>query len=550
VTEISDIAHLVFRLCFRDPKTFGGILIKTSAGPHLATLRDSLRIAGHNPQRLHPTISMPELVGGIDPITSLAEGRLCYQQGMLDRSEIITCVMSERLPKDVAAVIAGAMDDRALSPLILIDESTQQEQGPPDVLTNRIAFCLDLTNVRSVDFAPAIPNTEHPTQTLPYLSEDQISTLIKAALQMGIVDLRPVLMAQRAAQHLAAFDASSSIRQQDLDRAAALVFGHRAQYFEPPEEQAQPPAEDPSQSRNDDASSSTNTPLPQDLMIDAVKAILPSDVLAKLSSKTIASSPTKGMGFGSRQKSNLRGRPKPARPGRPQGQERIDLLASLRSAAPWQKSRRAHRDKKDGIVIYPNDLHIQRFDNRSERVLIFAVDASGSAAMNRMGEAKGAVELMLAQAYAKRDFVALIGFRDVRADVLLHPTRSLVQTKKNLAGLAAGGGTPLALGIDTAVRLATAARSAGKAASIAVLTDGKGNINLNGDADRQSAMEDAYSVARRAHSLNIPTLFIDCGRRTNPDLIKLADEMTGRYISLPRANAHGLSEIVQAHFDQ
>lgn len=550
MTEMSDIAHLVFRLCFRDPKAFGGVWIKTSAGPHMETLRDGLRTAGHNLQRLHPSISIPELVGGIDPITSLAEGRLCYQLGMLERPEIITCVMSERMPKDVGALIAGAMDDRVLAPLILFDESTRQEQGPPDVLTNRIAFCLDLTNVRSVDFAPDIPKAEQPTHTLPCLSDDHISALITAALQMGIFDLRPVLMAQRAAQHLAAFDASPSIRQQDLDRAAALVFGHRAQYFETPEEQPKPPAQDQSQSRNDDTSSAADTPLPQDLMIDAVKAMLPPDVLAKLTSKTAASSPTKGMGFGLRQKSNLRGRPKPARPGRPQGQQRIDLLASLRSAAPWQKSRRAHCGKKDGIVIYPNDLHIQRFDNRSERVLIFAVDASGSAAMNRMGEAKGAVELMLAQAYAKRDFVALIGFRDIRADVLLPPTRSLVQTKKNLAGLAAGGGTPLALGIDTAVRLATAARSAGKAPSIAVLTDGKGNINLNGDAGRQSAMEDAYTVARRAHSLNIPTLFIDCGRRTNPDLIKLADEMTGQYISLPRANAYGLSEIVQAHLDQ
>lgn len=516
----------------------------------MTALRSGLRTAGHTVQRLHPSLSIPELVGGIDPITSLSEGRLVYQHGILDRPHVITSVMSERLPKDVAAIIAQTMDTRDLAPLILFDESTEIEQGPPDSLTNRIAFCIDLSEVRSAEFAPHVPPSGETVAELPCLSDDQLTALTTAALQMGIVDLRPVFMAQRAAQHLAAFEALQAVRQQDLDLAATLVFAHRAQHFDAPSEDTPQPTQDPSDAPENDAPKGNDTPLPQDLMIEAVKAALPPDVLAKLTAKTAASAPAKGMGFGLRQNSTLRGRPKPARLARPQGQERIDILASLRSAAPWQKTRRASHNKTHGIVIYPSDLHIQRFDNRSERVLIFAVDASGSAAMNRMGEAKGAVELMLAQAYAKRDFVALIGFRDSRADVLLPPTRSLVQTKKNLASLSAGGGTPLALGMDAAIRLATKARLAGKTPCIAFLTDGKGNINLNGDPGRPSAMEDAHNVALGARDLNIPTLFIDCGRRANPELVRLSDAMTGRYISLPRANAHGLSEIAQAHLDQ
>ena len=148
------------------------------------------------------------------------------------------------------------------------------------------------------------------------------------------------------------------------------------------------------------------------------------------------------------------------------------------------------------IVIFPSDLHIQRFQNRSERVVIFSVDASGSAAMNRLGEAKGAVELMLAQAYSKRDYVALIGFRDGRADILLPPTRSLVQAKKNLAALAAGGGTPLAMGMNSALNLATLVRRSGKLPSMAFLTDGKGNIDLEGQPGRQKAMSDASTHCR------------------------------------------------------
>jgi len=313
----------------------------------------------------------------------------------------------------------------------------------------------------------------------------------------------------------------------------------------PPEEnKAQDTASDPENSATQDA------PLPQDMLIDAIKAHLPPDLLASLMSRPAKAITSTGMGFGLRQKSNQRGRPKPPRLGRPSGQDRIDVLTSVRCAAPWQPLRRRHAPTRSGVIIYPSDLHVQRFENRTERLVIFVVDASGSAAMNRMGEAKGAVELMLAHAYTKRDYVSLIGFRDTRADVLLPPTRSLVQTKKNLAALAAGGGTPLALGIDAALALAITARRSGKAASIAVLTDGKGNIDLNGNAGRQNAMQDATLVARKALGLHIPTLFIDCGRRANPELATLADTMQGKYINLPRANAQGIFDSAQAHLHQ
>ena len=179
--------------------------------------------------------------------------------------------------------------------------------------------------------------------------------------------------------------------------------------------------------------------------------------------------------------------------------------------------------------------------------MIFVVDASGSAALSRLGEAKGAVELMLAQAYSKRDFVALIGFRDSTADVLLPPTRSLVQTKRKLGTLAAGGGTPLATGLETALKLALRVRQSGKLPTLAFLTDGKGNIDLAGTAGRDQAMKDAQSIARQARHLAIPSIFIDSGRRSNPKLVELAKDWDGTYLCLPRPDAQGLSDIAQSH---
>jgi magnesium chelatase subunit D len=169
--------------------------------------------------------------------------------------------------------------------------------------------------------------------------------------------------------------------------------------------------------------------------------------------------------------------------------------------------------------------------------------------MNRLGEAKGAVELMLAQAYSKRDHVALIGFRDGRADILLPPTRSLVQAKKNLAALAAGGGTPLAMGMNSALNLAALIRRSGKLPSMAFLTDGKGNIDLEGQPGRQKAMSDAAHIAEMGRTLNIPSIFIDCGRRGNPELAHIADKMGGQYLCLPRANAQAISALAQSHLE-
>jgi len=78
--------------------------------------------------------------------------------------------------------------------------------------------------------------------------------------------------------------------------------------------------------------------------------------------------------------------------------------------------------------------------------------------MSRLAEAKGAVELLLSEAYSRRDHVSLISFRGDTAEILLPPTRSLVQTKKRLAALPGGGGTPLASGLVEALKMAHQAR--------------------------------------------------------------------------------------------
>ena len=105
------------------------------------------------------------------------------------------------------------------------------------------------------------------------------------------------------------------------------------------------------------------------------------------------------------------------------------------------------------IEFRTSDIQIKKFRDSKNRVIIFTVDASGSLAVGSLAEAKRAIELRLATAYSSRDVVALISFRGDNADTLLTPTRSLSKTKRVLGSLPGGGGTPLASGLMSTLKL-------------------------------------------------------------------------------------------------
>jgi len=181
------------------------------------------------------------------------------------------------------------------------------------------------------------------------------------------------------------------------------------------------------------------------------------------------------------------------------------------------------------------------------------VAASGSAALARLAAAKGAIELLLelllGEAYARRDHVALVAFRGDGADVLLPPTRSLVQTKRRLEQLPGGGGTPLASGLKAALELAGLAQGKGMTPSIALLTDGRANVDLSGVANRAQAAEDSRLMARAIRAKGLSGLVIDTGLRPTRGLDELARDMGVPYLPLPRADARSVSSAVDAALD-
>jgi magnesium chelatase subunit D len=189
---------------------------------------------------------------------------------------------------------------------------------------------------------------------------------------------------------------------------------------------------------------------------------------------------------------------------------------------------------------------VARLQQRTETTTIFAVDASGSSALHRLAEAKGAVELLLADCYVRRDRVAVIAFRERGADVLLPPTRSLVRAKRSLAGLPGGGGTPLASGLDAATALVEAVRRRGATATLVVLTDGRANVARDGTGGRTLAEAQALESARRLRALDVPAVLVDTSPQPRPAAREIAVAMAARYVPMPHADARRMAGAVRA----
>lgn len=109
-------------------------------------------------------------------------------------------------------------------------------------------------------------------------------------------------------------------------------------------------------------------------------------------------------------------------------------------------------------------------------LLCLVVDASGSmGARRRLARVKGALLGLLRDAYARRDRVAIVCFRDGGAQLLVRPGAPLERAAAAVRELPTGGRTPLAAGLDAAAELVRreAAREPERRAIAVVLTDGR-----------------------------------------------------------------------------
>ncbi len=303
------------------------------------------------------------------------------------------------------------------------------------------------------------------------LPERELDRIVRACAQIGVDGMRGDVVTARTARVLAALDGADEVDAEHVRRAAHLALVHRRRRDplaggapadpgdidraledggdDEPEDPDEPPpgprgggAHAPERDEPGEPSERRDAPAPRD-RLDAPERPQP-----------IALAPL------------------PRRPGDAH-------TASI-------DSRAAAADESDIALVATlldrlatGDATARRANVRAARdeaLLCLVVDASGSmAARRRMARVKGALLELLREAYARRERVAIVAFRDARAHIVHEPGAPLEQAAAAIHALRTGGRTPLAAGLDVASELIRRERrrDPGGRARAVVLTDAR-----------------------------------------------------------------------------
>jgi magnesium chelatase subunit D len=556
-------AVLAAQLLVLDPFGLSGICLRGAPSARRDAWIDMLR--GLMPRdapfrRVPPVLDDEAIFGGLDLASSLLHRRPVMSRGLLEACDggAIVLAMAERVSRGVAARLSGALDGMsALSSsdtaghhrraphfmLVALDEGMFPEETMPAALRDRLAFHIDLDARASILPPPS-------TEEVPCRDDEALAALCGAALSFGILSLRAPVLALRAARAAAMLSGRSVMLRQDLDVAARLVLAPRALALpapdaaDLPQSAADPPQADGSAAeRVDDMADAQDL---EDRIVEAARAALPAQILAGMAAQASRAPGTLGRSGASRIDSR-RGAPMGSRPGRIGGGSRIALIDTMRAAAPWQRLRRPDPPVPGAprLALRRGDIRIKRFRQRRQTTTIFVVDASGSTALHRLAEAKGAVELLLSECYVRRDLAALIVVRGSGAELVLPPTASLTRAKRRLSGLPGGGGTPLAAGLDRALLVALQERRIGRTPSLVILTDARPNVARDGRGDRGRAEAESIEAGRALCRAGIAGVLIDTASRSRPFASELAAALGVRLVPLPFADAAGVGAAIR-----
>jgi magnesium chelatase subunit D len=577
-------AHTALQLLAVAPQ-LGGVVIGAPVGSGKSAVARAGRVLFG---ATTPFIELPlgsdeeALLGGIDIEATLRSGVRTARAGLLARADggLLYADAINLLPDAVVNVLLGALDTgrvhlerEGMSQLVrcrfqLIGTYDPAEGLPRRHLLDRIGLMVllpsladgaqrrhvlqqhltpDLAHWHELD-ALEVSLIQEAQQLLPDVvcSDAQQRQLIELAVRAGVQGQRVDLFASAAARAAAALDLRGSVSHDDLQCAAELVILPRAtrdmsQPDAPPPEPPPPPPPPPAAESADDQPSDTSPSEPEHVelaeeeVLAALDCALPLD-LADLPFRSIRRGRTGSRGA----VAGKRGRHIRSTPGNPR-RARIDIPATLRAAAPWQPLRAQGRARTRAVSLRVDDIRVKQYRSKAGVLFCFVVDASGSMALNRMRQAKGAVQHLLQQAYVHRDRVALLAFRGVSCEMLLPPSQSVELARRALDVLPTGGTTPLGSALLATIDVAAHARSRGIMQCVAIfLTDGRGNVAVQRESDVKSEIE---MLARAVAFAGVKAIVVDTQRSylSRGEGRVLAEWLQGAYIYLPQATGSDIA---------
>ena len=554
---VSTLTSAIVSLIKIDP-SLGSIHIKGKFSPvremYITTILKL--IAQKKPKKIYPSQSPSDFNSSINIVRTLTERKPVYEEDFFgDKSNIILLPMAEKIDKTLACFLKGKMESSEDTLFIALDES-ENDEFVHENISHNITFFVSLDDVRLGDLKNIKINLRKIRAARKNLDKivikkDILSHLIGCSDLLGISDSRVSYKALKTAKAICSLKEKSLVSREDINLAVSLVMIQKAKRIPEITDMDEQTQSKEAEEKNEENSSEQNNLekelINKQMLIETIKANLPRDLIEQIiKNKLQVRQSGESIGSGEKNKNFKFGRPLPSIRRKYSSDKKIDLISTLTKAIPWQKLRNNTLKKtKKGLVFYPDDITIKQFDQKSERVLIFIVDSSGSNAIGRLAEAKGAVEILLSDAYAKRDNVALISFGGDNAKTLLSPTRSLVAAKKKLSALPGGGGTPLASGLLEANKLALSAKNRNIKPILILLSDGKSNLGLKGEPNREIAMRDSLKIASIIQENGLTSIFIDTSKREQQVAKDLASNLNGKYFPLPKANSESISNTIK-----
>lgn len=582
-----------------------GVAIAAPAGTGKSSLARGLRAVLDDPAapfvEIPASVDTENLTGGLDLETTLRTGRAVMQPGVLARADGgIAYVDGLNLLADGAAnLLLSVLDDGVLrveregisqrvpARFALITTYDPAEGHPRQHLLDRLGLIVNVPGATTPDEREAVLRhnlladvanwdedlafmrglVQAAREQLPdvQITPEQVAQIATTAVAYGVEGQRVDLFAVRAACAAAAAQLRDAVLMEDIETAVRLVIFPRATRVPVPppdsQQQAPPPPEaqapeadappppdahppeppDEPQDNDDDAGAS---PSPDEMLrpeeiFEALAAQLPAE-LDGLPFRNLR----KGRAGSRGTTAGTRGRHIRSVPGDPK-RAPLDVVGTLRAAAPWQRLRGRGRGGNN-VNLKADDLRVKQYRTKAGALFCFAVDASGSMALHRMRQAKGAVNELLGQAYVNRDRIALIAFRGERAELLMPPTQSVELARRNLDVLPTGGGTPLASALLLALDVAAGARTRGILQTVLVLlTDGRGNVAYRPDADPQAELERLGAVIAES---TLQVIVVDTKRSylSRGEARQLAGWLGATYAYLPNADGGQIAAAAQS----
>lgn len=588
-----------------------GVVLAAGAGTGKSSLARGLRDLlgdGKTPfVEVPASIDVENLLGGLDLQATLHTGRVILRDGVLAKAhEGIAYVDGINLLTDATTnLLLSVIDEgevrveregislRSPARFSLIGSYDPAEGLPRRHLIDRLGLIVPLPGAadaeQRADVVRANLHDRHngrvaewaedahflsgviatAREQLPRVTIDpaHIERLSALALLYGVEGHRVDLFAVQAACAAAAFAMRDEVEDEDLELAVRLVILPRATRIPtpPPDNAPPPPPPPPEPDLPDDQPDDADSPpdeLPESLapppeqILEALETGLP-DTLEDLPFLSLRRGRTGSRGA----TEGKRGRHVRSVAGDPR-RARIDVIATLRAAAPWQPLRRradghTHDQSRRGwwftgrhngdpaprVQLAMSDLRIKQYRSKAGALFCFAVDASGSMALHRMRQAKGAVQTLLQKAYVHRDRVALIAFRGDEAELLMPPTQSVEMAKRALDLLPTGGGTPLASALLLAGDVAQQARRRGILQTVLILlTDGRANIGLHADSDHEAELQ---QLGRYLLDLQVRVIVVDTKRNylSRGEARRLSEWLQADYAYLPNASAEQIADL-------